>query len=37
MEPELKKTLAKIASTVRELSIEAVQKANSFFLSIADL
>ncbi len=29
MEPELKKMLSKIASTVRSLSIEAVQKANS--------
>lgn len=29
MDPELKKTLSKIANTVRELSMEAVQKANS--------
>jgi transketolase len=29
MDPELKKQLSKIANTVRELSMEAVQKANS--------
>ena len=29
MDPELKKTLSKIANTIRELSMEAVQKANS--------
>lgn len=29
MDPELKKQLAKIANTIRELSMEAVQKANS--------
>ncbi len=29
METELKKSLSKIANTIRELSMEAVQKANS--------